>query len=172
MIERVNDLIVDKLEELMLSEGEVVDCPLVHRFTNGMYIRQIFMPKGSLVTSKIHNTEHPFTVSLGAAAVSIDGNDWEHIVSPYTGITQPGTRRILYILEDCIWTTYHPVERMKSEFNNLDGEELDALITSLEDELLMPYVNQITGKDMNKEYKEILSQTENIIDIWHSQPQQ
>jgi hypothetical protein len=172
MIERVNDLIVDKLEELMLSEGEVVDCPLVHRFTNGMYIRQIFMPKGSLVTSKIHNTEHPFTVSLGAAAVSIDGNDWEHIVSPYTGITQPGTRRILYILEDCIWTTYHPVERMKSEFNNLEGEELDALITSLEDELLMPYVNQITGKDMNKEYKEILSQTENIIDIWHSQPQQ
>ena len=172
MIERVNDLIVDKLEELMLSEGEVVDCPLVHRFTNGMYIRQIFMPKGSLVTSKIHNTEHPFTVSLGAAAVSIDGNDWEHIVSPYTGITQPGTRRILYILEDCIWTTYHPVERMKSEFNNLDGEELDALITSLEDELLMPYVNQITGKDMNKEYKEILSQTENLLDIWHSQQQQ
>jgi hypothetical protein len=172
MIERVNDLIVDKLEELMLSEGEVVDCPLVHRFTNGMYIRQIFMPKGSLVTSKIHNTEHPFTVSLGAAAVSIDGNDWEHIVSPYTGITQPGTRRILYILEDCIWTTYHPVERMKSEFNNLEGEELDALITSLEDELLMPYVNQITGKDMNKEYKEILSQTENLLDIWHSQQQQ
>jgi hypothetical protein len=172
MIERQNDLIVDKLEELMLSEGEVVDCPLVHRFTNGMYIRQIFMPKGSLVTSKIHNTEHPFTVSHGAAAVSIDGNDWEHIVSPYTGITQPGTRRILYILEDCIWTTYHPVERMKSEFNNLEGEELDNLITSLEDELLMPYVNQITGKDMNKEYKQILSQTENILDIWHSQPQQ
>jgi hypothetical protein len=125
-----------------------------------------------LVTSKIHNTEHPFTVSHGAAAVSIDGNDWEHIVSPYTGITQPGTRRILYILEDCIWTTYHPVERMKSEFNNLEGEELDNLITSLEDELLMPYVNQITGKDMNKEYKQILSQTENILDIWHSQPQQ
>ena len=165
MIERVNDLIVDKLEELMLSEGEVVDCPLVHRFTNGMYIRQIFMPKGSLVTSKIHNTEHPFTVSLGAAAVSIDGNDWEHIVSPYTGITQPGTRRILYILEDCIWTTYHPVERMKSEFNNLEGEELDALITSLEDELLMPYVNKITGKNTNEEYKKILSQTKNILDI-------
>jgi hypothetical protein len=165
MIERVNDLIVDKLEELMLSEGEVVDCPLVHRFTNGMYIRQIFMPKGSLITSRIHNTEHPFTVSLGAAAVSIDGNDWEHIVSPYTGITQPGTRRILYILEDCIWTTYHPVERMKSEFNNLEGEELDALITSLEDELLMPYVNQITGKNTNEEYKKILSQTKNILDI-------
>lgn len=104
---RENDGRVDELEAFMADNYQIVECPLVHRFTPGMYIREIFMPAGSLVTSKIHKTEHPFTVSKGKVAVSIDGKDWEEFEAPYTGITKPGTRRILYIIEDCIWTTYH-----------------------------------------------------------------
>jgi len=164
LIQRENDAALDELEALMLKEGEVIHCPLVHRFTNGMYIRQIFMPKGSLITSRIHKTEHPYTVSLGAVAVSIDGGEWDHIVAPHTGITNPGTRRILYILEDCIWTTYHPVKEMKSEFNNLSEEEIEKIVESLEDKLLIPHINQLTGSDIHKEYKNIL-QTKKSLEL-------
>ena len=107
VIIRENDERVDELEHFMVENYEVIECPLVHRFTPGMYIREIFMPAGSLITSKIHKTEHPYTISKGKVAVSIDGKDWEEFEAPYTGITKPGTRRILYIIEDCIWTTYH-----------------------------------------------------------------
>lgn len=160
MIQRYNDDRIDELESVMLSEGNIIEFPLVHRFTNGMYIRQIFMPKDSLITSKIHITDHPYTVSLGATAVSIDGKDWEHIVAPYTGITKAGTRRILYILEDCIWTTYHPIPKMKSEFNYLSDEEIELIVKDIENEILEPHINLITGTNINEDYKNILQQEE------------
>ena len=160
MIQRDNDDRLDELESVMLREGEVINFPLVHRFTDGMYIRQIFMPKDSLITSKIHITDHPYTVSLGAVGVSIDGKEWEHIVAPYTGITKAGTRRILYILEDCIWTTYHPIPNMKSEFNDLNDDEIDKIVEDIESLIIEPHINLITGTDINKDYKNILQQEE------------
>jgi hypothetical protein len=66
---RENDERVDELEHFMVENYEVIECPLVHRFTPGMYIREIFMPAGSLITSKIHKTEHPYTISKGKFAV-------------------------------------------------------------------------------------------------------
>ena len=100
-----------------------------------MYIREIFMPAGSLVTSKIHKTEHPFTVSKGKVAVSIDGKDWEEFEAPYTGVTKPGTRRILYIIEDCIWTTYHV-----NQSDSQDLEEIEERLIEKRDNNLLKTV--------------------------------
>jgi hypothetical protein len=157
MIIRENDNIIDELEATIIQNLDVIDAPLVHKFTNGMYIREIFMPAGSLWTSKIHKTEHPYVVSYGKAAVSIDNQEWYEITAPYTGITQPGTRRILYILEDCIWTTFHRVDGMKSEFNELSKDEVEKIVEQIEDKILEPHINYITGTDINKDYKELLN---------------
>lgn len=133
---RENDDRVDELERFMVENYQTIDCPLTHRFTPGMYIREIFMPAGSLITSKIHNTEHPYTISKGKVAVSIDGKDWEEIEAPYTGITKPGTRRILYIIEDCIWTTYHV-----NPTDTQDVQEIeDRIIDKRENNLLKEFL--------------------------------
>ena len=42
--------------------------------------------------------------------VFIEGVGWKRYAAPYTGITKPYTRRILYIHEDTIWTTFHVTE--------------------------------------------------------------
>lgn len=99
--------VVDTIQA-QLAKLPQLDLPLTHRFTPGLYIREIFMPKGSLVVSKIHKTEHPFVVSHGHAAVWTEETGVVQIKAPYIGITKPGTRRILFIHEDCIWTTFHP----------------------------------------------------------------
>jgi hypothetical protein len=170
MIIRENDQIVDNLEAIMMQfPEELIDGPLVHKFTDGMYIREIFMPAGSLWTSKIHKTEHPYVVSYGKAAVSIDAQEWYEITAPYTGITKPGTRRVLYILEDCIWTTFHRIDGMKSEYNDLSSEEIDKIVEEIEDKILEPHINQITGSDVGKEYKEILKNKNQ--ELWLSQSQ-
>ncbi len=85
-----------------------IEMPVKHWFTPGLYAREIFMPKGTLLTSKIHMTEHLYTISKGAARVWTKFEGVLELVAPFTGITKPGTQRILYILEDCIWTTFHP----------------------------------------------------------------
>ena len=92
-----------------------VELPLTHRFLPGMYIRTIFMPKGALVVSKIHRTTHPFVVSRGRAAVFDEKNGVQEIEAGHIGITTPGTRRILYIREDCEWTTFHATDKTTPE---------------------------------------------------------
>jgi hypothetical protein len=165
VIARSNDNVIDELEVAMLSNFDAVDCPVKHMFTNGMYIRELFMPAGSMITSKIHNTEHPYTVSYGVVAVSIDGGEWDKITAPYTGITKPGTRRVLYVIEDCIWTTYHPLDDMKSEFNDLSVVEQEEIVDKIEERILEPHTNLLTGTNINIEYKDILNNEKHF--LWH-----
>ncbi len=83
------------------------ECPLIHRFTPGMYIREIFMPKDTILTTLLHLTTHPFFVLQGDVSVYYNGIPTQRYKAPYTGITEAGTRRMLYIHEDTIWTTCH-----------------------------------------------------------------
>lgn len=128
---------IDKAELAMVSNFPAVDCPLVHRFTPGMYSRQIFMPAGTLITSKIHKTEHQFIVSQGVLSVynAID-DKMDVIEAPYHGITKPGTRRVLYIHEDTIWTTFHSIA-------DLTGNETDDDVHTMEDILIEKRVNEL-----------------------------
>lgn len=100
---------IDSLESRLLEIGAPVDLPVSHAFAPGVYCRKIFMPAGTLLTSRIHNTEHHYVVIAGAVSVYIPGVGVERVEAPYFGITKPGTRRVLYIHEDCTWATYHPI---------------------------------------------------------------
>jgi len=82
----------------------------LHSFCPGLYARTVFMPAGSVLTSKIHKTQHFFVVTKGSCTVSNSHGQRELIAAPYLGVTMPGTKRALLIHEDCIWTTFHATE--------------------------------------------------------------
>lgn len=126
--------------EAIIATGEPVEMPLTHRFTDGMYIREIFMPAGTLLTSKIHKTRHPFVVSKGKCIV-YDGSKPETISAPYTGITEANTRRLLYIEEDTIWTTFHVT-------NKTDVDEI-------EKEIIKDHKNNLVDEELLKEFNKI-----------------
>lgn len=130
----MNELIktgrIDELESVMLGNLAQVECPLTHRFTDGLYVREIFMPAGTLITSKIHKTQHQYFVLQGKAIVWIDGKE-ELIEAPYIGITEPNTQRVLYILEDCVWATSHPNP------DNETVEQIEERILEKHDNLLL-----------------------------------
>lgn len=81
-------------------------CPLKHTFADGCYIREIFMPAGVVLTSKIHKILHPFFVLKGRCTVATEEGTVE-ITAPYYGLTKPGTKRALIIHEDTVWVTVH-----------------------------------------------------------------
>lgn len=112
--------------------GTASFAPVRHHFTPGLYAREIFMPRGSIITSRIHKTRHPFIVSAGRCFVYMGGERWESIAAPHFGITEPGTRRILVIIEDTIWTTFHATDKTSVE-------EIDA-------EILVDYVNPLLAE--------------------------
>lgn len=98
---------INAMERLIAASPQLEIQP-VHRFTPGLYIRELTMPKGALFTSKIHKTEHPFIVSKGRCKVYTESAGVEEIVAPYFGITKAATRRVLLIEEETTWTTFHP----------------------------------------------------------------
>ncbi len=99
---------LDVLEKEMFRHPQV-DCPLVHRFTDGMYIREIFMPAGTTVTTLVHKTKHPFVILKGKVSVWNNG-EADHLEAPHVGITEPGARRLIVIHEDTTWITFHATE--------------------------------------------------------------
>jgi transcriptional regulator NrdR family protein len=58
---------------------------------------------------------------------------------------------------------------MKSEYNDLSEEEIEKIVESIEDKILEPHINQITGSDVGKEYREILKNKNK--ELWLSQSQ-
>ena len=93
------------------------ELPLHHQFIDGFYVRTIRMPKGSLVISKTHDTWHPFVITNGHGIVmeEIEGKitkQYEYIAfgegEHFTCLSEPGTRRLIYCMEDTVWTTFHP----------------------------------------------------------------
>ena len=80
--------------------------PLQHKFVDGMYIREIFTPKGQIFTTAIHKKDHMYFFMKGDLSIlSEDGI--KRIKAPYYGITTAGTKRIVYVHEDTIWITVH-----------------------------------------------------------------
>lgn len=122
---------IDKTE---LLENEMrkmpqVDLPVDHIFAPGIYCRQLKIPKGILLTGKIHKTKHLNILLKGKMKVLID-SELRVIDAPFIVVSPPGTKRIAEALEDCIWLTVHAT-------NETDVDRLEAdLVVSTKQEYL------------------------------------
>lgn len=119
---------VDALEAAMLTQPQRHIEP-VHHFAAGLYAREITIPAGTLLTGKIHRTQHLNIISTGEISVWTDGEPVRRIRAPYAFVAQPGTRRVGYAHEDTVWTTVHAT-------TETDLEQLEA-------QLIEPHVNPL-----------------------------
>lgn len=101
------------------------DCPLIHRFVPGMYIREIFMKKGLTVTSALHLTEHPFVISQGSVLVWKPGEEPVRLQAPYCGITKAGTQRLIFVEENTQWLTFHCNPDNETDIQKLEDRYVD-----------------------------------------------
>ena len=97
---------LSKLDSVKIGKETEDIFPVKHTFVDGAYVREIFMPAGSILTSKIHKICHPFFVLTGIVNVVTEEEKIE-IIAPYYGVTPAGTKRALHVVEDCIWVTVH-----------------------------------------------------------------
>ena len=88
--------------------------PLKHTIVGGLYIREIFMPKGQLISTGIHKKEHPYFILQGEVSVLTD-QGIKRVKAPHHDITKPGTKRLIFIHEDTTWITVHATEKESVE---------------------------------------------------------
>lgn len=102
----------DKIEkvESELLKFEQIDCPLRHMFAPGVYVREITMPKGSVIIGHEHKTEH-FNIVLKGSAKVVQDDKIELIEAPCIFVSKAGVRKVLHILEEMIWATVHVTDK-------------------------------------------------------------
>jgi len=149
---------IDHLERLMLDSDSLIDFPVIHKFTPGLYSREIFMPKGSMLTSKVHKTEHPFVVLTGVCVVTTPDGEPKVFAAGHSGITQPNTRRVLYIEDDCRWITFHPLSKEEEEARESGLEEAD-LLDLIENRIIEQPALTDNAKSVHELYREKISKS-------------
>lgn len=91
-----------------------LDFPTAEIFSNGVYARTIFMPKGSIIVGKKHKTRHLNFIMTGKAWVWLNGEK-QHVEAPMLLESFEDVRKVLYIEEDMYWTTVHATDSKDSE---------------------------------------------------------
>lgn len=120
------------LQEFIASRPDKLDpdadCPVKHIFAPGAYAREIFLPKGAVVIGKIHKHAHLNFITKGHVRVVTEAGPVE-MMAPYTFVSEVGTKRVVYAVEDTTWTTVHVT-------NETDLEKIeDYVIAKSYDEL-------------------------------------
>lgn len=106
------------------------------------------MPKNALIVSLTHKTEHPFLISKGDVSVWSAEGGVTRLRAPYIGVTKAGTRRILFIHDECVWTTFHVTNMTDPDAIVADVTEPHNIgaIGDSDGEDLLAVINQLCGE--------------------------
>lgn len=109
---------VFQLESLLKTLPQV-DCPVRNVFAPGIYAREITMQAGTVITGAVHRFQHITVISKGRLRV-LRPEGIVEFAAPAMFISEPGTKNAVHVLEDAVWTTFHP--------NPDDSQDLDTLV--------------------------------------------
>lgn len=99
---------VNAIEEMMLEMPQV-KMPVKHHFSQGIYGRELFIPKGTVLTGKIHKYPQMNVLMAGDISVLTE-NGVKRVKPPFLIVSPAGTKRIAYAHEDTVWLTVHGTE--------------------------------------------------------------
>lgn len=95
--------------EKLMEGGRLVDPHEEHLWLPGLYVRQVTNEKGSVVITMKHATEHPWFCLRGHLLVrNLETGELHEVRGGDRGVTQPGTQRAIYALEETVFVTVHP----------------------------------------------------------------
>ena len=134
---------IDDLENAMLEQPGQIDIASMdvrHHFTNnGLYAREMIIPKGTLITGRIKKHEHISVLSAGFVTEVTEAGI-QHIRAPYTMVSLPGTKRAVLAHEETVWVTIHLTTKkdlvdIEEELIANSHEDMPKLVQQLELEL-------------------------------------
>ena len=126
-------------ENIVGDGNSIVHCdmfPLKHTFADGIYVRQMDIKAGSAVIGAIHNHLHVWFLLTGHLAVATE-DSVEEFISPCYVLAKPGSKRVIYAIEDSIFINVH-----KNPKNIKNIEKLEKEIVSLTFEDYEQYINK------------------------------
>lgn len=112
---------VDKAEQLMLQHPQA-ECPVIHRYGPGVYIRELHMKAGTFAIGHRQKKDHINLLLQGAVLMVNEDGSTKELRAPLFFIGPPG-RKIGYVLEDMVWQNIYATT--ETDVNKLEDMFLD-----------------------------------------------
>ena len=126
-----------ELENAMVATNETIDFNVEHMFVDGMYIRTLYIPAGSVIVGKRHRHK-TLNILLKGKMIINDGVESYELEAPFMAESLPYTKKAGHALEDSIWCNIHVTKETDLE--------------KIEEEFIIP----------EEDYKNLLTHEENI----------
>jgi hypothetical protein len=95
-----------EVEKYMAARGGAegaLEMPVAHYFINGVYVRALTIPKGSILTGVIHKQEKVSILASGKLRIADQNSSPVIIEAPYIVVDPPGIKRIFLALEESVF---------------------------------------------------------------------
>ena len=121
---------INALEDAMRASGTTVDPETLteHVFCEGVYMRQLRIPKGYTVTGKIHRHACINILLQGKIRIALKDGSQQTMAAGTWFISEPGEKKAGYALEDTLWLNLHAV----GAETDLDEIEKKVIVPSYE----------------------------------------
>jgi hypothetical protein len=110
LIENADGKIIVGDGKSLVRESDTIE--VINEFTNGVYMRRMDVIKGTLIVGAVHKEKHSWFLMRGVVSVS-------YIEAPYYTLSDPGTQRVIEVVEDAIWVNIHS--------NPDNGQDIDII---------------------------------------------
>ena len=114
------------LEKVLLTL-EQVDCPVTHYHIEGVYVRYMFIPAGTVLTGAIHNKENISILAQGSIRVT-NGTESVLITAPHIMVDQPGIKRLGVSETDVTF-----INVLRTDLTDIDELEKELVSQSFEE---------------------------------------
>lgn len=107
-----------------------------HHFAQGVYARELTIPKGVVLVGAVHLQSQINIISKGDISV-MTGTEVVRIKAPFTLVTPAGVKRAGYAHEETVWTTILGTEEtdpevIKDTLTAIDFEQFEQMRLGLD----------------------------------------
>jgi len=101
---------------------EQTQCPLKHLFEGNLYIREIRIPVGTLLTGRVHRHGHVCQLLEGSVVLVQRDGSRDAFQAPSEIVTLPGYQMVVYAVDDVIARTIHPNPTGERDIATLEAD--------------------------------------------------
>jgi hypothetical protein len=116
LIENADGKVIVGDGKSLVRESDTIE--VINEFTNGVYMRRMDVIKGTLIIGAVHKEKHSWFLMRGVVKVA-DAGSVSYIEAPYYTLSDPGTQRVIEVVEDAIWVNIHS--------NPDNGQDIDII---------------------------------------------
>jgi hypothetical protein len=143
---------IDDIERKLLAMPQA-ECAVFHKFSPGLYIRELFMPAGTLAIGHEQKFEHFNVMLKGKVLMLNDDGSRTEISAPLSFVGKPG-RKIGYVLEDMIWQNIYPTN--ETNIKKLEEKYLNKSDAWKENNILKQNLCKLEHKNDNDDFNKML----------------